>query len=176
MDLDPKKLIEMTGEVVDSIGLFKKAKGLFPTIQSQNKPAKARRKADWDPERDGERRISGVELRLRTGIWLQFHRKTGLGKFEPLATTEQNRDNLIHAFVVEGANYQFSERSSGVLLLPSTIASMTADIVCSRWSSRPEKERQAVLLTDEFANHILSSYNVRAVDRRKGKKPQSMVG
>ena len=171
MDLDPKKIIEITGEVVDSIGLFKKAKGFFP---SHNKPEKARRKADWDPERDGERRISGVELRLRTGIWLQFHRKTGLGKFEQLATTE--RDNLIHAFVVEGVNYQFSERSSGVLLLPSTIASSTADIVCHRWTSRPLKERQAVLLTDEFANHILSSYNVRAIDRRKGKKTQTMAG
>jgi hypothetical protein len=171
MDLDPKKLIEMGTEVADSIGLFKRVTALLP---ARKPPAqKARRKVDWDPERDADRRISGHELRLKTGIWLHFHRKTGLGKAQPMETLQ--RGNLIAAFVEEGVNYQFSEHSSDALLMPSAIANKAADFACARWKERPTQDSEAYLVVEEFADYILTHYNVRMIDRRRGRKARSMA-
>jgi hypothetical protein len=170
MAFDPKKVIEITGEVMDSVGLVKRLRGLLPT----RKPPKARRKGDWDPERDADRRTSSLELRLKTGVWLHFHRKTGLGQFQQMAGLE--RDNLIAAFVAEGVNYHFSERGSEALLTPSSIATSAVDVVCEKWGGRPMDDRPAIFMINELAEYVLFRYNVRAIDRRRGKRVQSMAG
>jgi hypothetical protein len=170
MGLDPKKFIEMGTEVADSISLVKRvATAIFPA----SKPPTKRRRVDWDPERDGDRRISGVELRLKTGIWIQFHRKTGLGKHQQMETLD--RGSLIGAFVAEGVNYQFSEHSSDVLLVPSAIATKAADFVSKWWIKQSSGDCDAVRLTDEFADYVLSRYNVRMIDRRRGRRARSMA-
>jgi hypothetical protein len=169
MGVDPKKLIEMSTEVVDSMGLVKRVAALF----TPPKPPIKRRKGDWDAERDGERRISGVDLRLKEGMWFRFHRKTALGRTERMESVQ--RGNLIGAFVEEGVNYQFTEHSSEVLLVPSAIASKAADFVCKQWIKRPVADSTAYVLVEEFANYVLSHYNVRMIDRRRGRKARSMA-
>ncbi|HTB15077.1 MAG TPA: hypothetical protein VK752_26075 [Bryobacteraceae bacterium] len=161
MFIDPKKALEAGSELIQAVSLAKKAVAMFPAP----KPQKTRRKSDWDPLRDKNRRKSAINLRLRTGIWLHFHYKTGHGKFQILETSES--EHLMSAFIEEAANYQISDRSaSDALVLPSTLALPAADFACAKWMEIPAHQRQAVMLADETANYVLSNFNVRMLDRR----------
>jgi len=166
MDIDPKKIIEIGSGVVESVGLIKKAKALF----SGSKP-QARRRGDWDSARDKDRRISSIDRRLKFGIWLQFHRQTGLGQGEMLALP--HRQDLVDAFVTEGVNYVFLMKETDTILMPCSIADDAADCAWRKFSEVPLSERVAMGLTDAMANHILSKYVVRRNDRRRMKPAQA---
>jgi len=168
MDFDPKKMLEIGGGLIDGVKFISKASTLF----SSSKP-KTRRKADWDPNFDADRRISPVELRLRTGIWLHFHRKTGLGKTQRVESPV--RGDLIQAFVSEAVSYQFSTRETNTLLLPGSIAGQAADATRIQWMEIPIQDREALLLTDTMADYVLANYVVRRNDRRRGKPVQSVA-
>jgi hypothetical protein len=169
MDIDPKKIVETGIEAFKAIRLINSAVAALPTA------GKARRKADWDPQRDKSRRKSGVSLRLRTGIWVHFHYKTGYGKFEVLETPDV--DTLMSAFIDEGVNYQFTDRDSpNAFLVPSTIARPAVDHACAKWMELEPERRHAVLLADEIGYYILSNFNVRMIDRRQLPKPISPLG
>ena len=162
--MDPKDL----SEAIEVIGLAKKAVAFLP----KPKPEKARRKSDWDPRRDKNRRVSDVNLRLKTGIWLKFHFRTGYGKFEVLESSDA--DHLMSAFIAEGVNYQFSDRTSAdSLLMPATIALPAAEFACKKWIECPREKRFASVLTDEVGEYVLSHFNVRMIDRRQLPKAES---
>lgn len=166
--MDPKHLIEAGSEVVDAIGLAKKAVAFLP----KPKPEKARRKGDWEQGRDKNRRVSKVDLRLKTGIWLKFHFRTGYGKFEVLDASDA--ENLMGAFLDEGVNYQFSDRTAtDSLLMPAAIALPAADYACARWLECHPQKRYASVLTDEFGEYVLRHHNVRMIDRRQLPAPES---
>jgi hypothetical protein len=168
MAIDPDKIITIGSGVIDSIDFIKKTVALFP----KGKPHKARRKSDWDPQRVKDRRKSGVNLRLKTGIWFKFHFKTGYGKFQVLEASDPA--NLINAFIVEGENYEFSDRNSpDTLLMPATIADPAAEFACRKWLEHPHDKRYASVLTEEFGDYILSNYNVRMIDLRRLPKTES---
>jgi hypothetical protein len=155
---------DLYSEDLNTLGLdpkiIEKVKAFIPG----NKPQNRRRGTDWDAGRGKDRRKSGVALRLKTGIWLQFHRKTGMSKFQLMEFAE--RGDLQHAVISESENYQFSERGTGTLLLPGIVATSAVDHACSAWTEKPAKDRQAVLLIDEIAEYILKHYDVRMIDRR----------
>jgi hypothetical protein len=81
------------------------------------------------------------------------------------------------AFIDEGINYQFSGRDSAdTLLAPSMIARPAADFAINKWLELAAQSRHASALTDECANHILSTYNVTMIDRRHRPKQESPLG
>jgi hypothetical protein len=168
MPIDPKRVIEAGSEVVEALSLAKKTVAFLP----KPKPEKARRRADWDPQRDTNRRVSDVNLRLKRGIWFKFHFRTGYGKFEVLETSDA--EHLMDAFRAEAVNYQFSDRTcTDSLLVPATIALPAADFACARWIECPREKRCASVLTDELGEYVLSHYNVRMIDRRQLPQPES---
>src|SRR5580698_7700920 len=129
MEIDPA-LVKAGGEVAETVGFLKKVLPLIPKIR----PAKARRKADWDPKRDKDRRISGVELRLKTGIWLHFHYKTGIGKSELMDPSETAPGALVDAFLQESVSYQFLDRNSTeTVIAAATIAEPAAEFALAKW-------------------------------------------
>jgi hypothetical protein len=77
---------------------------------------------------------------------------------------------------MDAVHYQFIEHGSSVPLQPSTIASVAADDACAKMAKLPYKKRQAVLLTDSFAEYILARFTVRMLDQRKGPRKQAMAG
>jgi hypothetical protein len=167
MEIDPAKLVKDCGEVV---GVLKK---VLPLISI--KPEKARRKADWDPRRDKDRRISGIELRLKTGIWLHFHYKTGVGKFELLDPSESPTAALTQAFMEESVHYEFRDRNSrDTALAAATIATPAAEFALAKWLQIPSDRRHPVLLADEFGEYVYLHYDVRPFDRRRPLQPQSV--
>jgi hypothetical protein len=167
MEIDPAKLVKDCGEVV---GVLKK---VLPLISI--KPEKARRKADWDPRRDKDRRISGIELRLKTGIWLHFHYKTGVGKFELLDPSESPTAALTQAFMEESVHYEFRDRNSrDTALAAATIATPAAEFALAKWLQIPSDRRHPVLLADEFGEYVYLHYDVRPFDRRRPPQPQSV--
>ena len=168
MEIDPAKLVKDCGEVV---GVLKKVLPLVPKI----KPAKARRKGDWDPRRDKDRRISGIELRLKTGIWLHFHYKTGIGKFELMDPSESPTAALKQAFMEESVHYEFRDRNSlDTALAAATIATPAAEFALAKWLQLPSDRRHPVLLAEEFGGYVYLHYNVRPFDRRRPPQPQSV--
>lgn len=167
--MDPaisKAAIEVTEKIAESLAP--------PVIQkvlnwiSKGKTRTAKPRADLERRHDKfERRISGVEQRLRIGFWLAYHRKSGAGKLDIVATmTSQMREHLFQAMVKEARNYSFSDRS-GSPLKPNAIAGPAIDLVWMQWKQRPLEERQAVLVVEGIADYLLAQYNVVAVDRRE---------
>jgi hypothetical protein len=170
MEFDPAKLVKAGGEVAETVGFLKK---VLPLIQI--KPAKARRKGDWDPRRDKDRRISGIQTRLKTGIWLHFHYKTGIGKFELLDPSESPTAALTQAFMEESVHYEFRDRNSlDTTLAAATIATPAADFALAKWLQLPSDRRHPVLLAEEFGAYVYLHYDVRPFERRRPPQPQSV--
>jgi hypothetical protein len=174
--MDPKTFFEAATTAVKTVRLIERTIELLPKSGSH----KQRRKVDWNLHHSKDRRISGVNLRLQTGIWLHFHYLTGYGKFEALNDAPESLSNLLkEAFVKEGVNYQiFGRDSADTLLAPSMIAQPAAEFAVNNWLEF-SKNKTASALTDECAEYILSKYNVVMLDRRhrpKQESPLSKIG
>jgi hypothetical protein len=76
------------------------------------------------------------------------------------------RDHLFQAFVSEGQNYRFSDRT-GTTIEPHTVAPTAIEIVLMQWKQQPEQERQAVLILEGIADYVLARYNVNVLGRRQ---------
>ena len=182
MDFDIKNFIEVTKDVIKActtLGLFTRITEFF------SKPKHAsvldqpqRRKSDLIPPENRlplqcyDRRQGSLEDRLKDDIWTEFHRKTGYGKNQLIATWE--RGNLARAFVAAGLKYQFLERGSDTLLRASTIAKPAADSAWATWERLAPTDRMPIILVEEFTNYILLNFNVVTRDRRQGH--QTMAG
>jgi hypothetical protein len=167
MDADiSKTYIEVAGKVAESLapGAVKKVLSWM----SGGKTPKATQTGDRQgPDARRDRRVSGVQSRLRKGLWMEYHRKSGLGVDSVLHNiTSQTRDHLFHALVTESQRYKFSDRNLGAALEPSTIAGPAVDVVLAKWKLQPKEERQAVLIVEEIADYLLANYNVSRIDRR----------
>src|SRR5882724_3328669 len=69
-----------------------------------------------------QREIS--EFRLKAGIWLRFRRKTGKREFEQIPVPD--RESLIQAFVSEGENCLFTDRTTGCVVPAGILAHSAA--------------------------------------------------
>lgn len=130
-------------------------------------PRKIKARGSWDRRREARtQRMSGLDLRLRTGFWLRFQRRVGIGKFEPLDLTRGMRDDMFQMLVFEAQHYEFSDRGSGAVLEAATVVDAAIDVVWKQWEIQPREARQAVLIVEEIARYLISKYNVRKIDRR----------
>jgi hypothetical protein len=161
----------------------KVAESLVPsTVQkvlswvSGGKSRKVKHRADWERRHGAkDRRISGIDVRFRKGFWFEYHRQSGAGKLDILNLTSQTREHLFQALVTEARRYEFSDRTSGATLEPSTIADSAIDIAWPTWKLQPREERHAVLLVEQIARSLLSKYNVRRIGRRQSQRRTSAI-
>jgi len=160
--------VAMTTEFAETItpSVVKK---VFSSI-SLGKTRKLKQRNERERRVAGERRDSGIELRLRKGFWLAYHRKTENGKFDVLEINLTSHDQLFEALVREARNYHFSDRSSGTVVEPSTIIDAAIDVKWAELKRAPKGQRQAILIIESIAEHLLSKYNVTRIDRRKAQR------
>jgi hypothetical protein len=124
-------------------------------------------KSDW--ERRGltkGRRVSGVDQRLRRGLWLEFHRWTDLGKFEPLPASLGSRDHLFDAAIHEGARYRFFDRNTGVETATLAVIRAAVEVVWGAFSRKCTDEQRSVFIVDAVADQLLSKFEISTIDRR----------
>jgi hypothetical protein len=185
MDFDLRNFMEVAKNLLKTcteLGVFTWIKKRFraPEPLPAQPPPPQRRKSDLVPVENRlppqsyDRRKGSLEDRLTEEIWNQFHRKTGYGKTQLI--DEGQRGNLIRAFVEAGTKYQFSERGSETLLMPSTIAKPAATVAIQKLKDLTEKHRMAIILVEDFTNEVLSNFNVVSIDRRQGPKHHTMAG
>jgi hypothetical protein len=113
-----------------------------------------------------DRRVGGLEQRLRYGIWLEFHKRTDLGRRQVLTLSDQRRSQLYEAAIAEAQLYEFSDRGTGMILPPSAAVQAVLELACRDWSLFPRRQQRASALTVALGNRLTSCFNVRMQDRR----------
>jgi hypothetical protein len=124
-------------------------------------------RSDW--ERRGRtmgRRVSAVDQRLRRGLWLEFHRWTDLGKFEPLPASLGSRDHLFDAAIHEGARYRFFDRNTGTETATLAVIRAAIEVVWDAFSKKSTGEQRSVFIVDAVADQLLSKFEISTIDRR----------
>jgi hypothetical protein len=123
--------------------------------------------SDWERrERIKDRRVSGVDQRLRRGLWLEFHRRTDLGKFEPLPISLRSRDHLFDAAIREGVHYRFFDRDTGAETAILAVITAAIDVVWDAHYRQCTDEQRSVFIIDAVADYLLSKFEISMLDRR----------
>jgi len=131
------------------------------------RPLKPRDGADRRVQDD--RRRSSVSMRLRIGLWYQYHRATRAGEFDPFARDQYKRSRIEEALLPEVVKYEFI-RTDNQALVPA--ASALADAVDFLWA-HPEVgcnatgESMAVYAINAISEYMVRTFKVTLVDRRK---------
>jgi len=167
---------QVTEKVAESLApsLIKKVLSWTSGKKStESKTREVKNRGSWERRSASkDRRVSSISQRLRTGFSLEYFRKTGAGKFDVLVLTLKTRQDLFVALVAEASRYEFSDRTSGLVVAPAFIIETALEVNWPNWSHRPEKQNKAVLLLEEIAEHLLMKYNVKKIDRRKQQRRQ----
>jgi hypothetical protein len=124
-------------------------------------------RSDWERrQRTQDRRVSGVDQRLRRGLWLEFHRRTDLGKFESLPISLRSRDHLFDAAMREAVRYRFFDRTNGAETATLAVVMAAIDVVWDAYSRKCTDEQRSVFIIDAVADYLLSSFEISMIDRR----------
>jgi len=100
--------------------------------------------------------------RFRYGLWLEFARATGSGKFDPYPLTTSKRHKVELALVEEMRKYEYEHEHDGPWLLSSAL-----DYV---WDSFDDRFPCAVHVVDALAEHIWEAAAPRMPERRTAPK------
>ncbi len=116
-----------------------------------------------------DRRHSSVEMRLRVGLWYQYHRSTRAGEFDPFPRDQYKRGKIEEALLPEIFKYEFSQRENRSPLGASRALATAVDFV---WA-HPEVgcnatgESMAVYAINAISEYLVRMFHVAVIDRRK---------
>jgi hypothetical protein len=108
-------------------------------------------------------------MRLRVGLWYQYHRATRAGEFDALPRNPYKRGKLLEALLPEMQKYEFRQRDNGSFVPPSCALSVAVDFL---WS-HPELgcnaagEPMAVYTINAISDYLVRGFEVGVIDRRK---------
>ncbi len=164
--MDPtilKALFEAAIKGIGSLIAWLAKKIVWPGRKSRDGRERRRVPAD--------RRVRGLEYRLRYGLWLQFHLKTDLGRTQLLGLSAQHlpaqqRSQLYDAAIAEAERYEFSTRGTATVLPSSAAVQSVLELACADWEALPRKQQFASALTDALADRLTRAFNIRMLDRR----------
>lgn len=126
-------------------------------------------RGEWERrQKPKDRRVSSLSQRMRKGFWLEFHRRTEMGKFDFFKFDRKMRDDLSIALVAHADHYLYADRALGVAIEPALAVETAVKIVWANESKRPEVH--AVNVVEAIAECILKKFNVSKVDRREVKR------
>jgi len=131
------------------------------------RPLKLREGVDRRVQSD--RRRSPVGMRLRIGLWYQYHRATRAGEFDPLPRDAYKRAKFEEALLPEMQKYEFLRRENNSEVPASCALASAVDFL---WK-HPELgcnaagESTAVYAVGEIAEYLGRAFKARPVDRRK---------
>ena len=143
--------------------------GLNPqmVIQETQRPIKMRNGLD---RRNGcERRSSSVGMRLRVGLWLQYHRETRAGEFEPFSRDFSQKAKLQSGLTPEMRNYEFLKKSDNQPICPSNALACAINQLWAnpKLGCNLAGESLAVYAINEIASYLSANHDICRLDRRK---------
>jgi len=116
-----------------------------------------------------DRRRSPVGMRLRVGLWYQYHRATRAGEFDPFPRNQYTRAKIEDALLPEIHKYEFCLRQNNTQTSPSCALSRALDFL---WAN-PElgcnaaRESTAVYAINSLAEYLVQTFSVTVIDRRQ---------
>lgn len=116
-----------------------------------------------------DRRVSPIVHRLRTGLWLQFHRATRAEEFSSLDLDPSTVPTLVAQLLPEAGKYTYSDRDTqrqapaNAALTGALRFALThrAELIMT-----PDGDPQAVLVICMIAEFLCRNYEVTTKDRR----------
>jgi hypothetical protein len=140
------------------------------SIEEAPRPLKLRENEDRRTQVD--RRRSSVDMRLRVGLWYQYHRATRSGEFDPLPRNPYTRTKLQDALLPEVGKYEFANRDGSSAVPAKCALSIALEFI---WA-HPELgcnvagEPTAVYTINSVSEYLVRSFEVRVIDRRKSER------
>ncbi len=116
-----------------------------------------------------DRRHSSVGMRLRVGLWYQYHRATRAGEFDRFTRDPYKRTRIEEALLPEIFKYEFFQRGQAV---PVPASRALANAVDFLWA-HPEigcnaaGESMAVYAINAITEYLVRTFDVTVIDRRK---------
>jgi hypothetical protein len=116
-----------------------------------------------------DRRRSPVDMRLRVGLWYQYHRATRAGEFDPFPRDQYKRPKVEEALLPEMHKYEFRHRESNAPASPPCALARALDFL---WA-HPELgcntvgESTAAYAINSLAEYLVRTFHVTVIDRRK---------
>ncbi len=140
-------------------------------------PRKLRERSGVDRRRDGERR-QDLKLRLRRGLWLEYHRATESGKFDDMPRDLHTRGKLLAALVTEARRYRFLDRENHAEISSSNALERALDCIWRNPQAGVDGSGQskAVYVIEAVAQELYATYDVKIRDRREGERRAAAAG
>jgi len=116
-----------------------------------------------------DRRRSSVSMRLRVGLWYQYHRATRAGEFDPFPRNQYRRDLIEQALLPEIVKYEFFQRDNQAATAAPAALAKAVDFL---WA-HPEVgcnaagESMAVYAVNAISEYLVRTFTVGVLDRRK---------
>ena len=116
-----------------------------------------------------DRRRSSVGMRLRVGLWYQYHRATRAGEFDRFPRDQYKRSKIEEALLPEILKYEFSKCENKA---PLSAAFALTNAVDFLWA-HPEigcnatGESMAVYAINAISDYLVRTFHVAVIDRRK---------
>jgi hypothetical protein len=139
------------------------------SISTDEMPRPLKLREGIDRRTHDDRRGSSVDMRLRVGLWYQYHRATRAGEFDPLPRNQYTRNKLQDALLPEMHKYEFSQRDNNSPVPPSAALSSAVDFLWShpQLGCNAVSEPMAVYTVNAISDYLVRSFSVTVIDRRK---------
>ena len=122
-----------------------------------------------DRRTQSDRRRSSVDMRLRVGLWYQYHRATRAGEFDPFPRSEYKRVILLEALMPEMLKYEFFNMETGGAVTAAEALTQATDFLwsCPKVGCNAAGESMAVYAVNAVAEFVCRTFKVETIDRRK---------
>jgi hypothetical protein len=139
------------------------------TISTKTDPRPLKHRENADRRTQADRRKSPVDMRLRVGLWYQYHRATRAGEFDPLPRNPYMRARLRDALLPEVHKYAFIARDTNS---SSSAAVALANAIDFLWihpqlGCNAAGEPMAVYTINAISEYLVHCFEVTMIDRRK---------
>jgi hypothetical protein len=117
----------------------------------------------------GDRRRSSVGMRLRVGLWYQYHRATRAGEFDPFPRDQFRRGRIEEALLPEVNKYEFRPRGNYAPVAPAAALATAVDFLWEhpQVGCNATGESMAVYALNAISDYLNQTFDVGLLDRRK---------
>jgi hypothetical protein len=139
------------------------------TISTDEAPRPPKSRDGVDRRTQEDRRKSSVDMRLRVGLWYQYHRATRAGEFDALPRNAYMRSKTQDALLPEIHKYEFAQRDTDLAAAPSGALTAALDFLWSHaeLGCNAAGEPMAVYTVNALSEYLIRTFKVTVIDRRK---------
>jgi hypothetical protein len=128
-------------------------------------PYPPRERSGQDRRKRDRRDPSLIPQRLRTGLWLQYHKATRAGEFDPLALEPYRKTKVHDSIAPEMHKYIFKDRYTHSALSAEQVLASALDYIWTDARFRGKSPR-SVFVIEAIAEHLCKQYDVTSADKR----------